>query len=84
LIARTETTAIYSGAPVAALARFGEATGRTFLKTWFGVMDERERDEHVALEGETVGIDENFSNGIPYPSEPNCRCAAVTHEAEEG
>jgi SPP1 gp7 family putative phage head morphogenesis protein len=84
LIARTETTAIYSGAPVSAISAFGEATGRSFLKTWFGVMDDRERDEHVALEGETVGIDENFSNGLQYPSEPNCRCAAVTHEAEEG
>jgi SPP1 gp7 family putative phage head morphogenesis protein len=83
LIARTETTSIYSGAPVESLMAFSKATGRLFLKTWFGVMDDKERDEHVAMEGETVGIDENFSNGLPYPSEPNCRCHVLTYEQEE-
>lgn len=83
LIARTETTRIFSGAPIESLSAVGRDTGRTFLKTWFGVMDAKERDEHVALEGETVGIDANFSNGLQYPSEPNCRCMTLTHEAEE-
>jgi hypothetical protein len=32
-------------------------------KTWRGVKDDRERDEHLAMEGETVGFDEPFSNG---------------------
>lgn len=83
LIANTETTAVFSGAPIESLSAFGKATGRVFLKTWFGVMDDKERDEHIALEGETVGIDEPFSNGLQYPSEPNCRCAAITHEEED-
>jgi HK97 family phage portal protein len=80
LIARTETTTVFSGAPIEALSAFGSSTGRSFLKTWFGVMDDKERDEHVELEGETVGIDEPFSNGLMYPSEPNCRCMTLTHE----
>ena len=48
------------------------------VKTWVGVMDSRERDEHVAMEGETVGFDEEFSNGqmVPGDSDYNCRCIA--------
>lgn len=45
-------------------------------KQWIGVMDSRERPEHVAMQGETVGFDELFSNGemIPGDSTYNCRC----------
>lgn len=80
LIARTESTTIFSGAPVEALSAYSKSSDRVFFKTWFGVMDEKERDEHVAMEGETVLIDEPFSNGLLYPSEPNCRCHVITHE----
>lgn len=47
-------------------------------KTWVGVMDERERPEHVAMEGDTVAYDASFSNGemIPGESSYNCRCLA--------
>ena len=45
-------------------------------KTWIGVMDARERPEHVAMQGETVPIDSAFSNGemVPGESTYNCRC----------
>lgn len=45
-------------------------------KTWVGVMDERERDEHVLMEGETVPFDALYSNGEDVPGEStyNCRC----------
>ena len=45
-------------------------------RTWVGVMDERERDSHVAMEGETVAFDEPYSNGQIQPGsgEFNCRC----------
>jgi hypothetical protein len=45
-------------------------------KAWIGVMDDRERPEHVKMQGETVGFDEPFSNGevIPGESTYNCRC----------
>jgi hypothetical protein len=48
-------------------------------KTWRGVMDDRERPTHRAMEGETRRYDEPYSNGqmIPGDSEYNCRCVSV-------
>jgi hypothetical protein len=45
-------------------------------KRWVGVMDDRERPEHVEMEGDTVAFDAAFSNGeyIPGESTFNCRC----------
>lgn len=50
--------------------------GDRLQKTWVGVMDSRERPEHVAMEGETVPWDGQFSNGetIPGQSTYSCRC----------
>jgi hypothetical protein len=51
-------------------------------KTWIGVMDDRERDTHRAMEGVTVGFDDVFvlPDGkrelIPGDGEFNCRCVA--------
>jgi hypothetical protein len=47
-------------------------------RRWVGVLDERERPEHVAMEGEVVGFDQPFSNGelVPGDSTYNCRCLA--------
>lgn len=84
LIARTETTTVYNGAPTQSLKALSNSTGRVFTKTWSGVLDDRERDEHVAMEGETVGIDEKFSNGLDFPSEPNCRCTVTYSEVNDG
>ncbi len=83
LVARTETTRAFNGAPNEALRTLGRETGRKFTKTWSGALDDRERDEHVAIEGETVGIDEVFSNGLQFPGEPNCRCVALNNEVTE-
>jgi SPP1 gp7 family putative phage head morphogenesis protein len=82
LIARTETTKAFNGAPTDSLKEYGAASGRVFTKTWSGVLDDRERDEHVEMEGETVGIDDVFSNGEDYPGEPNCRCTVIFNEEE--
>lgn len=48
-------------------------------KRWVGVKDERERPEHLAMEGETVPFDARFSNGemVPGDSTWNCRCIAL-------
>jgi hypothetical protein len=47
-------------------------------KKWIGVMDSRERPEHVEMEGETVPFLDEYSNGevIPGESTYNCRCIA--------
>lgn len=50
-------------------------------KTWI-VTSTDPRAEHAAMNGETVGIDEKFSNGANWPGDPvlgaegvsNCRC----------
>lgn len=46
------------------------------VRTWVGVMDDRERPEHRAMEGDTVPFDQPHSNGqmIPGEDEYNCRC----------
>jgi SPP1 gp7 family putative phage head morphogenesis protein len=82
LIARTETTKAFNGAPQESLADLAERTGRTFTKTWSTALDDRVRDEHVDMEGETVEVNEAFSNGLQYPSEPNCRCTTLFNEVE--
>lgn len=57
----------------------GIVDGDRLEKTWRGVKDNRERDEHLAMEGETVGFDEPFSNGEMTPGEStyNCRCVPI-------
>jgi HK97 family phage portal protein len=48
-------------------------------KTWLSSRDDRVRDEHEAMDGETVKLNEQFSNGLDYPSEPMCRCVLTFH-----
>ncbi len=54
----------------------GVLDGMQLQRTWRGVLDDRERPEHVAMEGETVPMDEPYSNGqmVPGDDEYNCRC----------
>lgn len=73
LIARTEATAANNEGALEGFRQSEVATG----KEWINAGDSRVRDEHedgIGVGGEIVGLDENFSNGLPYPSEPNCRC----------
>lgn len=50
--------------------------GGRLQKTWITVGDNRVRDEHVAMQGETVPFDARYSNGEDTPGEStyNCRC----------
>jgi uncharacterized protein with gpF-like domain len=49
-------------------------------------LDSRTRDSHRLMDGETVGVNEEFSNGLMYPGDPsgdpsevyNCRCTVVS------
>lgn len=51
-------------------------------KEWIATRDNRTRETHWNLDGEAVGINEKFSNGLEYPGDPsgepgeiiNCRC----------
>lgn len=53
-------------------------------KTWIGVMDIREREEHVAMQNETVPFDSLYSNGEDVPGEStyNCRCISRFTQAK--
>lgn len=62
-----------------------EDNGVIMKKGWSANIDGRERPSHAALDGDFVGIDEEFANGLMYPGDPdgepeevyNCRCALV-------
>ena len=83
--ARTESG---STALVAALAGFAvmeagkQLVGSRATKTWV-VTSGNPRAEHAAMDGETVPIEENFSNGATWPGDPvlgadgvaGCMCA---------
>ena len=59
--------------------------GATIVKQWDSTLDSRTRESHQKLDGEIVGVDEKFSNGLLYPGDPNgtasevinCRCALL-------
>ena len=84
LIARQETMTALATGQFDMMENAGAQT-----KTWHHRPQKNPRDgkhgtvNHVALEGETVSIDEKFSNGLRYPRDPeenrpeeiiNCRC----------
>jgi hypothetical protein len=63
-------------------------------RQWFTMMDSKVRDTHAAMEGQCVGLEEDFETGggvlLAYPGDPsgppeevyNCRCVEVP--VEEG
>jgi SPP1 gp7 family putative phage head morphogenesis protein len=79
LIARTEVGRAASFGTWEGARQASEELGITIERTWITSRDDRVRDEHQALDGETVGLDEAFSNGRHYPDEPNCRCDVQQH-----
>ena len=71
LIARTEST---NANNEGTLAGYNQSKIVSH-KEWIAIMDDRTRPEHAEMNGEIVPKDALFSNGLPYPQEPNCRCA---------
>lgn len=61
--------------------------GIELSKTWLATLDDRTREYHIALDGQTVGIDENFEIGgfaAPQPRlfgeasmDIRCRCDSI-------
>lgn len=74
LVARTEATAANNEGFLEGFKQSDVATG----KEWINSGDARVREEHMdqpmGVGGEIVALDKAFSNGLQYPSEPNCRC----------
>jgi HK97 family phage portal protein len=78
VIARTEVI----GASNAGNAYAADQTGLKLSKTWLATRDERTRETHETIDGETVKKEELYSNGLEFPGDPNgdakeviqCRC----------
>ena len=84
-IARTETLTAVSVGQGAALENAKEVIP-DLKKTWLTSGDNRVRDSHASLDGDTISVDEKFGNGLRYPrdtksSDPseviNCRCTLL-------
>ena len=69
-IARTESTAVNNEGFLEAYQQSKVVNSME----WLSAGDARVRPEHVDLDGEIVEVGKNFSNGLQFPSEPNCRC----------
>lgn len=83
--ARTAMTSAQNAGRVDAY-RCAEGMGIRVRKQWLATLDQRTRHSHRRLDGEVVGMDEEFSNGLKYPGDPdsgngaevyNCRCTLV-------
>jgi hypothetical protein len=62
-----------------------QKSGADIVKQWDSTLDSRTRHSHVMVDGEVRELDEKFSNGLRFPSDPhgsaaevvNCRCALL-------
>jgi SPP1 gp7 family putative phage head morphogenesis protein len=80
-------TAITSAHSLGKLKGYERAVdmGIDVKKQWLAALDSRTRGSHRHLDGETVKLDAEFSNGLKYPGDPdgpgseiyNCRCTLV-------
>ena len=80
-------TAITSAHSLGKLKGYERAAGMGIdvEKQWLAALDSRTRGSHRHLDGETVELDKEFSNGLKYPGDPdgpasevyNCRCTLV-------
>lgn len=81
MIARTELSDAYNDGQRSALSE-AQGLGMTIEKTWETGLNPC--DECADLDGETVGIDENFSSGDDGPTlHPGCECSLSYAVAEE-
>lgn len=78
MIARTEATSANNLGFTEAYKQSNVANA----KEWIATGDSRTRDSHNQADGEIVGLDDKFSNGLQYPGDGsgdpaetvNCRC----------
>lgn len=83
-ITRTEGHRVQMTAQMDACEKAKEK-GADVVKQWDATLDGRTRESHQAVDGEIRELDEPFSNGLMYPSDPNgsagevinCRCALL-------
>lgn len=82
--ARTAITSAHSLGKLKGYERAADM-GIDVEKQWLAALDSRTRGSHRHIDGETVKLDAEFSNGLKYPGDPdgpasevyNCRCTLV-------
>lgn len=82
--ARTAVTSAENAGRIDSYKR-AEDIGIELRQRWVATLDDRTRASHAEMDGETVAIGEQFSNGLEYPGDPagdpeevyNCRCTLV-------
>lgn len=80
--ARTAVTSAENAGRMDSMKDAETELGIVYKKQWVATHDNRTRDSHAKIDGETVFLDESFSNGCDYPGDPagkpkevfNCRC----------
>lgn len=85
MIARTETNGAVNEADHLAAGQAESEADLKLVKEWVAIQDDRTRDSHAEIDGEKVGLDETFGNGLAYPGDEagdagevvNCRCTLV-------
>lgn len=93
LIARTETHAAATFGSVESVREAERELGVRMTKEWVATKDDRTRDDHIAADGQVVGLNEKFEVGgvlmdrpgdssAPIEQLANCRCAVAYSEAE--
>lgn len=83
-IARTEGHRIQCQAGMDACYK-AKDMGADVVKQWDSTLDSKTRESHIAVDHEIRELDEKFSNGLMFPSDPsggaaeviNCRCALL-------
>lgn len=74
--AKTMYTAAQNGGRQDSYER-AESMGIKGKKVWLATLDHHTRASHRALDGQEVGIKEEFSNGLMYPGDPHGEPAEV-------
>ena len=90
-IARTETAAGIGFADQEARFQVEKEFNWVIEKEWLATQDARTRDSHARMDGERVLNDEQYSNGLNYPGDPNgdpaeiinCRCSETEFVKEK-
>jgi hypothetical protein len=94
-IAVTETNAATNAGRIEAMQQLVEREGlrpQQVRKIWATAADERVRASHMALHGDSVGLNEPFANGLMYPGDLSgpasevigCRCSFSTRVQWDG
>lgn len=84
--ARTAITSAQNAGTLSTMQELSDK-GVEVQKEWVATLDDRTRDSHAVLDGERVGLYEEFSNGLQYPGDAsgdpaevwNCRCTVVSY-----